>query len=149
MSRPTKLTPQLQELLVEQIKKGNYIETACGVVGINKQSYYNWLGRGKKAKSGKFFDFFDAIKKAEDFAEAYLLQQILSAADNQEKPQWQAAAWMLERKHPDKWGRKERLDVRGEFKEDVTVNSKVAKIGRLFKLAEEANEEEDDGVDEG
>ena len=45
--RPTKLTPELREEIVELLKAGNYIKTACAVVGINKTTFYQWLKKGK------------------------------------------------------------------------------------------------------
>ena len=48
--RPEKLTPKLQDDIVKVIRSGNYIETACAFVGINKTTFYDWLKRGAREK---------------------------------------------------------------------------------------------------
>ena len=69
-------------------------------------------------------------------AENFYLEQIQKAAEgdpkNQFKPTWQAAAWYLERKHPDRWGRRERVDVNQstEIKQNVKVDI-FAEIDKL------------------
>ncbi len=110
--RRCKLTPELQDRIVELIRAGNYIETVCQAVGIGKTTFYRWLERGRnsKTKKGKFWEFWNAIKKAESEAEAFYLDQIRKAAV---EGRWQAAAWYLERKYPDRWGRKDRHELSG------------------------------------
>ena len=63
------------------------------------------------------------VKKAEEKAKAYHLQQIRKASEN---GSWQASAWYLERKHPQEWGRRQQIDmdaqVKAKVQNDVTVN---------------------------
>ncbi len=92
-----KYTPELVEQLIKYIEAGNYIETACNAVGISKQTFYRW----QDEKS----DFCDAIKKAESKAITRNLILIQNAA----KKSWQAAAWFLERRYFDLFGRKEKI----------------------------------------
>ena len=99
-----KLTPELQEQIVKYIKSGNYIETACDAVSINKQTYYNWLERGEKGEQ-PFLGFLDAIKKAK--AEA-IMRNVLIIQTAAPK-NWQAAGWWLERTCYKLFGRKEQL----------------------------------------
>lgn len=113
--RPTKLTPELQAEMVNIIRGGNYVETACAYVGLNKSTFYDWMKRGAreldrvkknpKARVRKdeqiYVEFSNAIKKAEAEAEARDVLIIGKAAETQ----WQAAAWRLERRLPKKWGR--------------------------------------------
>ena len=106
LGRRCKLTPELQEKVCDVIRKGNYIEVACGYVGINAATYYNWMKKGRAEKSGKFLDFLNAVKKAEESAEVMYLDEIRKASSTS----WQAAAWYLERKYPDRWGRKLRTE---------------------------------------
>lgn len=106
--RPTKLTPETQETILNAIRAGNYIETAAALAGISKETFYKWLRRGARAKTGKHRDFVDAVEKAQAEAEALDLQIIRQAS----KKHWQAAAWRLERRSPERWGR-QRLEITG------------------------------------
>ena len=46
--RPTKLTSELTEEIAQYLRAGNYIETTAALVGINRDSIYEWLKRGAK-----------------------------------------------------------------------------------------------------
>lgn len=65
MPRPTKLTPDLQAKIVQGLTSGATVEKVCEYVGIDKGSYYNWMKRGRAAKDGIFFDFFNAATYAQ------------------------------------------------------------------------------------
>jgi transposase len=118
MARPTKLSPDLQKAIVDAIRAGNYMETAAAFAGVAKQTFYNWLRRGRRARSGRYREFVDAVKKALAEAEVRDLEVIRQAATGtgpfEENPQWQAAAWRLERRNPKRWGRKDRHEVTGK-----------------------------------
>lgn len=109
--RPTKLTPQVQARIVQAIVGGNDITVAAAYAGISKTTFYAWLERGRKAKTGPFADFVDAIEKAQADAEARNVALIAKAAQD---GTWTAAAWWLERKYPERWGRKERQQIEHE-----------------------------------
>jgi len=116
--RPTKLTKELINEIAQYLRAGNYIETTAALVGIHRDSIYEWLKRGnaeieRVSKSNRarirkreeiFVEFTDTVKKAQAQAEAMLVGLIGQAAQKN----WTAAAWRLERKYPDKWGRTER-----------------------------------------
>jgi len=120
MARPTKLTIGVQSQIITVIKAGNYIETAAAYAGISKNTLYDWLKRGEREKQrvnknskakirkleADFVEFSDAIEKALAEAEIRDVTIIAKAAEEQ----WQAAAWRLERKFPDRWGRR-KLDI--------------------------------------
>ena len=116
--RPTKLTKELIDEIAQYLRAGNYIETTAALVGIHRDSIYEWLKRGnaeidRVSKSNRsrirkkeeiFVEFTDTVKKAQAQSEAMLVGLIGQAAQKN----WTAAAWRLERKYPDKWGRTER-----------------------------------------
>lgn len=120
MGRPTKLTPEVRKNIVDAIQAGNYIETAAAYAGISKPALYDWLKRGAKEKQrlaknprarilkeeAIYVDFSNAVEKALATAEVRDVLIIGRAAEEQ----WQAAAWRLERKFPDRWGRR-KLDI--------------------------------------
>jgi len=62
--------------------------------------------RGEKAKSGKYREFVEAIKKAEHEAEV----RMVAMWQKHMPDNWQAIATFLERRYPDRWGRK-RFDI--------------------------------------
>jgi len=109
--RPTKLTPEVHDLIVSAVRAGNYMETAAAFAGVHKATLFAWLKRGATSKKNSaYVRFHDAVKKATAEAEVRDIQTILAAAETQ----WQAAAWHRERMNPDRWGRAARLDVRTE-----------------------------------
>lgn len=109
--RKPKLTPELQRQLVGAISKGYYIQTACQLVGIGESTFYRWLEQGEKAKSGPYREFWEALKRAEAYAEAKRVDNILKAG---EMGDWKADAWYLERRYPERWARKERHEHTGK-----------------------------------
>lgn len=128
--RPIKLTPELQETLCGAIQEGNYIETACAFAGVSRQTVRNWMKRGARQSRGQYRDFLDALKKAHAIAEAKNVRVISVAA----KDQWYAAAWMLERRYPKRWGKndKVRSEVTGHLDSTVNVPQLDAAILKIY-----------------
>ncbi len=114
--RPTKLTPALQQAICNSLASGTYIETAAAEHGINKQTLYDWFKRGN-ADEEPYRAFLDAVKRVEANAEQNALALINRAAEDPKH--WMAAAWRLERKHPDRWGRRDKVDMDIGGKVDV------------------------------
>lgn len=51
MGRPSKLTPDVQERIVNALNAGNYLEVAAGYAGISPSTLHNWIARGKAARA--------------------------------------------------------------------------------------------------
>lgn len=123
--RPSKLTDEVAQNFLAAIAHGSYIETACNVAGVARDTFYGWMERAREAqdKGGKLnaterrlVEFSDNVKKILAKAELRDLRMIGNAAESQ----WQAAAWRLERRYPDRWGRT-RHEVTGKDGGPVTV----------------------------
>tara|TARA_R110002110_G_scaffold100479_5_gene256010 strand:- start:1316 stop:1783 length:468 start_codon:yes stop_codon:yes gene_type:complete len=138
MGRPTKICPEITSLIVSAILAGSYVETASALAGISKDTFYNWLKKGAAAQSGVFFEFSDAIQKAMAQAEMNDLLVINKAAQRS----WQAAAWKLERKYPNRWGLRSKHEIVGADKEAKPVQIVYAKIseGAAHKVIEVIDE---------
>lgn len=105
--RNLKLTPELIEQVSIIIRSGNYAKTACEMVGIGETTYYRWLELADKPNAPKIYrEFRESIKRAEANAEVRSVARIMQAADD---GTWQASAWYLERKHPMRWGRNDKI----------------------------------------
>lgn len=108
MARRAKLTQELIEEAYKLVSEGNYDKDVYPILGVSKTAWYKWLSEGEKAKSGIKRDFVNAIKKAEKEAIIKNVAVIQKAA---EQGNWQAAAWWLERKYFEDWGRKDKVDL--------------------------------------
>ena len=106
VGRKTKLDVKRLKKVVDGITAGLPYDTACALAGITYQTFLNWMRAGEAAESGKFFEFFEEVKKAEAIAESVHIANIKNAGKS---GVWQADAWMLERRHPEKCGRREQI----------------------------------------
>jgi hypothetical protein len=106
--RPSKLTPELQAEIINLLKMGNYIETVCGVVGLNTSTFYDWMKKGKNATNprNKHRKFQEAVEQAQAWSVVRDVAIITKASEKD----WKAAAWKLEHQHPDKYGLKKYED---------------------------------------
>ena len=145
--RTSKLTPQMIDKLAKIVREGHYIVTACQAAGIHKTTFYDWLTKGDKeierGVTSLNTHLIYAIKKAEAQAEQDLLSVIKDKAINGKE--WLPAMTILERRHPERWGRKDRSTlVVEETKQIIITTVEVVKdYGRGQMIEGEAKEIED------
>lgn len=124
MGRPTKLNDQTHEAIVTAVRNGNYVETAAQAAGIDPATFYRWMERGEadieNDVASPFREFCEAVEKAKAESEKIDLDLIAKAAG---EGNWQAAAWRLERRFKDKWGRNDKMKIEhaGSIGRDVEV----------------------------
>jgi len=126
------LTEDLIGSLSETIRRGAYVETAVALCGISKDSFYRWLREAENNDAPwLIIKLSDAVKKAMAEAEMRDLNVIDAAA---QQSQWQAAAWRLERKFPQKWGRQAKLQLEhsGPEGKPIVVSDKRSDIKKLI-----------------
>lgn len=91
--------PERVERILQALRDGNTHKTAAAIGGIATSTFYDWIKER--------VEFSEAVKKAEADSEAWHVQNIRRQAQST----WQASAWMLERRNPSEFGRKDKLDV--------------------------------------
>ena len=113
------LTPERVKEILALLQVGNTDEVAANASGISRGAFYKWLARGRaaieKMEKGEqiddsemmYVDFVDSVKKAKAEAIATAVTHVRRAMSKN----WQAAMTFLERKDPENWGRKDRVDV--------------------------------------
>lgn len=101
VGRPTKLTKQVIKDVCCCISDGLKYEDACLVAGISVSSFCEWRVKGEKQPDTIYGELLDSVKKAQAKRKQRLLKKIEAAGDEQ----WQANAWILERGHPDEFGK--------------------------------------------
>ena len=109
--------PDRIQRLLASIRDGNYREVAIKQAGIARQTFYNWLKRAEAGEQGAI-QLVDALEKAEADAEADIVRNVRNAS---KLPQyWAAGATHLERKYPERWGRRQ---------DDASTPKVVVQIG--------------------
>lgn len=130
----SKLTPRIVAAVLQNIANGGYVETACIAAGIVKQTYYNWLTRAEEDEESVYAEFVQLLEKARAQAEMDCIRIIKSAAPDS----WQAAAWLLERSYPERYGQRNRTTVDGAM-----VVGAVPAAGLIAAMRGAANGETD------
>jgi len=91
----------------EAVEAGNYIETAAELAGISTETLRQWRLRAEAGEE-PFTAFIATLKRLERRAEAKAVANVRAAG---RKPQfWAAEMTFLERRHPDRWGRRSESD---------------------------------------
>jgi hypothetical protein len=121
----SKLTPELQEKILLHLRVGAYVETAAACAGIHKDTFYEWMKKGARGIA-PYAAFADAVHKAIAESESRDLATVLRASTKY----WQAAAWRLERRFPEKYGRNDRVKVEAKVEHDGA--SLITKLAHLI-----------------
>ena len=103
MGRP-KLTQKLVEHAVELKADGLSNSDIICALGVHESTFYRWIGSPKNKLQR---ELSEGLKKEEAAFKRTLLTTIRSAALSRHQ-YWTAAAWLLERKYPDEFGKAER-----------------------------------------
>lgn len=127
-----KLTEELIEVMCDLKAKGMHNKDICMAVGIHEATLYRWLNKPSCKLHRALGEQF---KKAESKYKQELLESIRETALS--KPRyWTAAAWLLERKYPEEFGRPE-----------TRANKEVAEEAPKIVLGVEVRATTSDAVD--
>jgi transposase-like protein len=103
--RPEKINFELIESLCEDIAQGFSYEKAALNNGIAASTFFKWMQLGRKPDAEEIYSHLvKRVAEASDFSEAEALQLIRSAATLGRN--WKATAWYLEKRFPEKYGRR-------------------------------------------
>ncbi len=103
-----KFTSRRKSAILRKMREGHYAKTAAETSGITEQTLYNWLKKGEDPdRHPKHAAFLEAYRKAEATAEERAIKAIQAAFPED----WRAAMTYLERRHPERWARRQNVDV--------------------------------------
>lgn len=96
--QPTKLTPEREAAILDSISRHVPYAVAALANGIHPDTLYEWLNRAKRdmkeQKITIYTKFSESLNKIEQDFMDKLTSEINSCCKN-----WQAKAWILERRH--------------------------------------------------
>lgn len=107
MARPSKYSKEVETKICTAIANGVPLKYAAMAGGISGETMRRWMIDGE-AGLEPYVGFLEAVKEAEEKAVPTLLLVIRNHATKN----WTAAAWMLERMHPEEFAR-QRLELTG------------------------------------
>jgi len=137
MRRAITLNDDIQERIVKALHAGNYQETAARYGGIGESTFYKWMARGLEEPDSKYGKFREAVENAKAASEVNDVALITQASNN---GTWQAAAWKLERKFPQKWGRVTRTEITGAEGKPISVEVDAkTELKRLLGLSDDSD----------
>jgi alkanesulfonate monooxygenase SsuD/methylene tetrahydromethanopterin reductase-like flavin-dependent oxidoreductase (luciferase family) len=101
--RKTLLDDDVTDKLVAILSAGNYTDVACRAVNLSRRTFDSWMTRGKSSaeSDARYRNFRERMVEARARGEVHLVAQIARASAES----WQAAAFLLERQYPERWGR--------------------------------------------
>ncbi len=115
-----KLSARTRQALEEAIRLGLTYEQAADVAGVDVSTLRVWRSEEPALSA--------ALERAASEGVQARLARIEAAA---QQGSWQADAWWLERKHPQQWGRQERMQV--EHSGHVSVQQAVALVAEVLE----------------
>ena len=104
MPRP-RLTKEHIKEAVKLRKAGALDKDIASYIGVRPDTFSKWINHPRTPNQTQLAQ---ALKKAESEYRTNLLTIIYNEAANKT---WQAAAWLLERKYPDEFARKDRSSI--------------------------------------
>ena len=125
---PSKLTLRARKIVFAAVEAGLPITRCHNLIGVNQSTMYTYLKYGEDPRYKKFYSFRQKIKRITARREIEALKviresakggftkkktkiqtgakgTIITTTETTLSPQWQAAAWFLERKDKSNWGR--------------------------------------------
>lgn len=132
--RPSQLTPQVQQIIVDHLRVGAYQQTAAAAVGVPSETISEWKRWGRRdIADGKpdtiYARLWQAVCQAEAEAEFRALLNIRKAGQED----WKAEAWFMERRYPERWGMRasftvESAALEGPVDAEFVMSGKAAEV---------------------
>ena len=104
--------PIIWQRLIEALQVGSYIEDACRYAGISSRQFRTWRSLADDGVE-PYASKWEEVRNAESVAIISNLANIKKAGQD---GSWQASAWLLERKYPDKFARRDKVELQTENK---------------------------------
>jgi len=98
-----------RKIICDALRKGASRSAAAEAADITYTTLCRWVREGRKGSDEKYVRFLEAVEHAEAEVELELISKVKDYAPKD----WRAAAWLLERRHPDRWGHRQKIEHSG------------------------------------
>ncbi|MEI7521444.1 MAG: hypothetical protein WCK40_08875 [Thermoleophilia bacterium] len=114
MGRPTNLTPALTTAVGDLLREGATRSSAFASIGIAPATGAEWIRRGEDRDDRPGGDLYATFAAQVRGAEADHERRMLALIDHAataSPADWRAAAWILERRYPNRWSARRQIDA--------------------------------------
>ncbi len=125
MGRPTKLTAEVHQRIVQALSLGNYRKDAAVFAGIDAATLRRWMARGRADPDGPCGALYEDVTQTQVFAKISALGCITKAARNGD---WRAAAWYLQRLYPEQFSERSQLYGIAKALEQIEAAAEAAGV---------------------
>ncbi len=151
MARPSKLTPEIHERIVQLVKAGMFLKDAAAFSQVGERTLYDWLERGQMAElqeemgepvdedERRYAEFSQAIEEARAYANITDMNVIGMAA--QDDPTW--AERRLKLRNPWMFKQEHRVEVMAKTPAQVRAERQAQMLERATLAIEKAGRMED------
>jgi hypothetical protein len=150
--RPSKLTDEVTDAIVQAVRAGNYLDTAADHAGVDRSTVYRWIKAGEDADApAEVRDFCAALSRARAEAEARMVAAVMRDAiggvvierrtrrygditeveERLTPPNGRVALEYLARSRPSTWTRRTDVALTGADGGPVQVEQRSVVIGVL------------------
>ncbi len=106
--------------MCEHLVEGYPPTTVCRYMGIRYATFKSWLKIGQIGQIVEYAEFQMRISQAEAEAEIETLKKLKSFEDEE----WRVPAWMLERRWPEHWARRDATQSLVKFEGEIAIKTK-------------------------
>lgn len=120
----SKYNAKRHEAIIEGLLKGNSRTVSFRLSGCHPDVVFDWLKKGRDNPDTypEYVSLIEDIEYAEAMVESERVSIVKTAADT---GTWQAAAWWLERRKPETWGRNDTVRHEGGETPAIQVNQVI------------------------
>lgn len=164
--RPSKLTDDRYKIIIDNLTLGMPATKVVNLAGVAYSTFRLWVHTGEEIaeklqqnpaleselneNEQLLLDFSQAVKEAEARGMRNNLALIQKAArgdpENDIKPQWQAAAWLLERQYPEYFAKKTGVEADIQHSGNISVSINIEEVAERTEKAIGAGDTDGDDV---
>ena len=134
-AKKSKLTTARAKRICDALAVGATLQSAAEYAGIHRDTLRHWIQKGERMHRGIYARLAEDVYEAQGRAKVAALATIARASKDGD---WKAAAWFLERREPEGYGRQDKLDVSATVSATID-DTRAAKM--LALLSDDALDE--------
>lgn len=120
--------------IVDAVRSGNSLSTSFRLAGINPDTGFEWMKFGRENPE-HYFEYAALVQDIEQALAEYEASRVSLISTAADTGSWQAAAWWLERRNPETWGRHDKVKHEVDNRPTVQLNQVILQDASARELS--------------